>query len=172
MSGNPKQDQFQVKGAPKSTEHDQNLISSEGGRDTSEYQNSGHSSHFSKEKIWKPQMRDRPWPKSNHIWRWSRYISMPKFGPLHICVLMKMPGNLKLISFTNSKWHQNEENLQTVTTIYSNQFSRWSGYISIQNLIPFLPCVLTEMPWNPNLTHFTKSKWLQKEESQQTVTVM
>ena len=57
MPGNPKQDQFQVKGAPKSTEHDQNLISSEGGRDTSEYQNSGHSSHFSQGKIWKPQIR-------------------------------------------------------------------------------------------------------------------
>ena len=37
----------------------------------------------------------------------------------------------------------------------------------------FSPCVLREMLGKtPNLTHFTKSKWRQKEEMQQTMTII
>ena len=38
----------------------------------------------------------------------------------------------------------------------SNQFWRWSGYISMPNFRPFLPCVLLRMHKIPNLTCFTK----------------
>ena len=34
---------------------------------------------------------NRPWPKSNHFWRWSGYISMQKFPP---CILWEMRRNL------------------------------------------------------------------------------
>ena len=54
----------------------------------------------------------------------------------------------------------------------SNFFCRWWGYISRQNFRPFPPCILQEMPRNPNLTHFTMSKWSQKKENQQTVTII
>ena len=35
---------------------------------------------------------NRPWPRTNQFWRWSRYISMQNFRPFPLCVLQEMPG--------------------------------------------------------------------------------
>ena len=40
----------------------------------------------------------------------------------------------------------------------TNQFWRWSRYISMQNLRPFPPCILREMPGNPKFDPFHKVK--------------
>ena len=85
----------QVKVQPKwgkSTDLDQNLISSESGQDTPECKISGHSSRQSAEhirttKIWpvslsqnaiKMRKTNKLRPKSNQFWTWSRYMSIPK----------------------------------------------------------------------------------------------
>ena len=57
----------------------------------------------------------RPWQKSNHFWGWSGYICTPNFRPFFPRVLTKIAGNLKLISFTKSKWHQNEDKQRVLT---------------------------------------------------------
>ena len=108
------------KGAPKwgkSTEHNQNPISSEGGRDTSACQNSGHSSHvFSRKglesQIWpvslsqsgaKRRKINRPWPKCNQFSSWSKYISLPNFRLLLPCILKKTPRNPEFYQFHQVK---------------------------------------------------------------------
>ena len=79
-------------------------------------------------------------------------------------------GNLTC--FTKSKCHQSEENQQTViqNVISWIQFQWWSGYISMLNLRPLLPCVPKKIPETPNLNCFTKSKCCQNEENQDTMT--
>ena len=85
----------QVKMQPKwgkSTDPDQNLISSKSGQDTPACKISGHSSRHSSEHIRNPQIwpvslsqnaikmrkTNELSPQSNQFWTWSRYISMPK----------------------------------------------------------------------------------------------
>ena len=91
----------------KLTECEQNLISSEGSQHTSACQISDHSSHalsrkyletpnltcFAGSKCLRMSKINRPWPKSNHPWRWWGYISMSSFRPPFPCVLLKIPGN-------------------------------------------------------------------------------
>ena len=102
----------------KSTDHDHNLISSQGDQDTSTCQISGNSSHV-----------------------FSR----------------KCPETSTLTCFSNSKRRQNEENSNRPWP-KSNQFWRWSGYISMSNFRAFLPCVLQKMPRNHNFDLFNKVK--------------
>ena len=66
---------------------------------------------------------------------------------------------------------QNGAKMRKINRIWPkcNQFQRWSGYITMLNFRPFLPCVLKKIPKNPNLTCFTKSKWRQNEAYQQTM---
>ena len=42
---------------------------------------------------------NRPWPRTNQLWRWSRYISMQNFRPFPPCVLQDMPVNSKFDLF-------------------------------------------------------------------------
>ena len=77
------------KNCAKISGHDQNLISSEGGQDTSACQISGHSFH---------------------------------------AVSRKSPEAQYLTYFTKSKWHQNDENQQTMTKI--STVLMWLRYIS------------------------------------------
>ena len=49
----------------------------------------------------KMRKTDRLWQKSYQFWRWSGYISMPSLRSFLLCVLKKMPGNLKFDQFHN-----------------------------------------------------------------------
>ena len=100
----------------KSTDCDQNLISSEGGHDTSVNKISSHSSmpspeHAQKHQIWpvslsqsgaKTRKINRPWQKFSQFWRWpkgrhsqttpsapSHPLRYPRtgVGPTHLCLL-------------------------------------------------------------------------------------
>ena len=62
-----------------------------------------------------------------------------------------------LACFAKSKRCQNEENTNRPWP-KSNQFWRWSGYISMSNFRAFLPCVLQKMPGNHNFDLFNKVK--------------
>ena len=124
------------KGAPqwgKSTERDQNRISSEGGQDSSACKISGYSLHAFSGKcpetlIWpvslsqsdtKSRKINWPWPKFHPFWRWSGYVSMQNFTLFPPCVLRKCQETPNLTRFTKSKWRQKKENQQTATIIYS-----------------------------------------------------
>ena len=81
----------------KSTNCDNNLISSESAQDKSACKISGHSLHaftgkcpettnltrFIKLKWRQRREINRPWPKSNQFWRWSGYINMQTFRLFH-----------------------------------------------------------------------------------------
>ena len=51
----------------------------------------------------------RPWPKSHQLCRWSRYTSMPNFGPFLQCVL-RMPKKTQFLSFLGPLEGQNLAN--------------------------------------------------------------
>ena len=111
------QDTSACKIAPKlekSPDRNHNLISSEGGQDTAPYYISGHS--------------------------------------LHVCS-RKCPETPNLTRFTKSKLCQNHKNSNRPWP-WTNQFWRWSRYISMQNFRTFPPCVLQEMPRNPKFDPF------------------
>ena len=48
---------------------------------------------------WSQLKINRPWPRTNHFWRWSGYISVLNFRPFPPCVLQEMPGNPKFDPF-------------------------------------------------------------------------
>ena len=94
----------QVKIAPKSTDH----------KDTSACQIAGHSFNASSTKcientqIWpisisqicaKLMKINRPWPLSNHCWRWLGYKCMTNFRPFLPCIQYKIPRNHKFLPF-------------------------------------------------------------------------
>ena len=61
------------------------------------------------------------------------------------------------------------QNSAKMTKVYrpwprTNQFWRWSRYISMQNFRPFPPCVLQDMPGNPKFDPFYKVKIVPKLE--------
>ena len=63
---------------------------------------------------------------------------------------MRSPGNArkpKIWSVSLSQSHAKRRKINRPWP-QSNQFWRWSGYISMQNFRPFPPCVLREMPGN------------------------
>ena len=84
----------------KSTDHDQNLISSEGGQDTSACQSSGHSSLGSPENVWswnlvcftkskwcQNEENQQMMTKILSALKWSGYISMSNFGPFKVTAI-------------------------------------------------------------------------------------
>ena len=94
----------------KSTDHDPNLISSEGGQDPSAHHISGHSSlvfswecpettnltSFTKSKCHQNKEDQQTVTKilSVEFWRWSGYISTSNFRPFLLWGFKEMPGNL------------------------------------------------------------------------------
>ena len=52
---------------------------------------------------WSQLKINRPWPRTNQFWRWSRYISMQNFRPFPPCVLQEIPGNPKFDPFHQVK---------------------------------------------------------------------
>ena len=97
----------------KSTDHDQNLISSEGVQDTSGCKILGYCLHafsgkcpetpnstqFTKSKWHQKEQNRKQWPKSNQFWRWSGYISRQNFRLFPSCVLREIPENRKFDPF-------------------------------------------------------------------------
>ena len=69
----------------------------------------------------------RPWPKCNQFHRWSGNISMSNFKPFLLCVLKKRKPHIWPVSLS-----QNGAKMRKINRWWpkSNQFSRWSGYIS------------------------------------------
>ena len=63
----------------------------------------------------------------------------------------KMPGNPNLTHFTQSIKIRKINQLWSL----SNQFWRWSGYISMQNVRPFPQWVLQEMIIKPQIWHIS-----------------
>ena len=115
MHWNPKFDPFHgvTPKGQKSTDHDQNVISYEGGQDSSACKVSGFSLHVFSRKCPEPpnltritksnstkiRKINRTWLWSNHWWRWSRYISMQNFRLFPSCLLQEMPENHKFDLF-------------------------------------------------------------------------
>ena len=66
----------------------------------------------------------------------AEYINKPNLRPFLPCVLKKMPGNRKFGLFHSVK---NTTKMRKINRRWpkSNQFSRWSGYISMSNFWPF-----------------------------------
>ena len=81
---------------------------------------------------------NRPWPGTNQFWRWSRYISMQNFRPF---LPMPSPGNARKPQIWPVSLSQNSAKITTINRPWpgTNQFWRWSRYISMQNFRPFLP---------------------------------
>ena len=157
-----------------------NIISSEGDQDTAACKLSGHSFYeFSrqcpKNPIW-PVSLFKITPKWKNQQTMTIIYSVLKVARIHLCAKvqaipsMRSPGNArKPVSPSQNSGKIKEINRPWPLTY---QFWRWAGYISMQNFRPFPWCVLREMPGTPNLTRFTKSKWHQKEENQQTMTII
>ena len=115
----------------KSTEDEQNLISSEGGQG-SRYFSIPNFSHafsrkcleslnftcFTKSKCHQTRKIHRRWPKSDQFWRYLGYIHRPNFRPFLRSIHKKCPETTNLIRFTNSKYCQHEENQQTIPEIW------------------------------------------------------
>ena len=101
--------------AGNSTTYDQNLASSEDGRDTSACKIACHFFQvFSKQcpettnltvslsqNCANVRKIDKPWPNSNQFWRWPGYISMLNLRPLLPCVLRIMQETI-FTRFTKS----------------------------------------------------------------------
>ena len=80
----------------------------------------------------------RLWLTCNEFWA---YISMPNIRPLFPCVVKKMSGNLKFNQLhSRASLNQTGSKLCKINKPWpkSNQFWRWSRYISIPNFRPFL----------------------------------
>ena len=93
---------------------------------------------------------------------------MTNFGLFLSYIVMRMPAKLHIWLVSLS---QNGAKMRKTNRPWpkSNQFQMWSGYISMSNFRPLLPWVLKKITEIPNLTCFTKSKWHQNDEYQQTV---
>ena len=121
----------------KSTDRDWNLISFEGREDTSTCQNSGHASHVDQFH----QVKVAPkWSESRDY----NLISSEGGQDISTCNISVHSFHLfpekcletpNLICFTKSKWCKRRK----IDTPWpkSNQFWRWSGYISMPNCRPF-----------------------------------
>ena len=135
MPGNCKFDLFHLvtvlPKSVKSTDCDQDVISSKGGQDTPACPTLDIPFIHSYENPWKPQIspvslsqigtkmrkNNRLWPKSNHVWRSSgtstcQISSHSSHGFSRICQEMT-----NLTCFTEPKSSQNEENQQNMTKI-------------------------------------------------------
>ena len=94
---------------------------------------------------------NRPWPRTNQFCRWSRYISIQNFRP-YMC----SPGNARKPQIWPVSPSQNCAKIRKIDRPWprTNQFWKWSRYISVQNFRSFPPCILWEMPGNPKFDPF------------------
>ena len=89
----------------------------------------------------------------NQFWKWSGYISMQNFRPFPQWVFPENAWKLQIWPVSLS------QNSTKITKInrpwpWTNQLWRWSRYIIVQNFRPFPPCVLRQMPGNPQFDPF------------------
>ena len=73
---------------------------------------------------------------------------------------MRSPGNARKPQIWPVSLSQNSAKITKTNRLWprTNQFWRWSRYISMHNFRPFLRCVLQEMPRNPK---FDPSHWVE-----------
>ena len=117
----------------------------------------------------KTRKTNRPWPKYNQYQRWSGYISMSNFKLFLPCGVKKIPELPHLTRFAKSKWCQNEENQQTVATMYSVlKVVRIHQHVQFEAIPPL--CSQEKARKSLILVFFTMSKCHQNEENEQTVT--
>ena len=69
---------------------------------------------------------------------------------------MCSPGNARNPQILHVTRSQNSTKIRTINRpwLWSIQFWRWSGYISMHNFRPIPPCVLREMPGTPKFDPF------------------
>ena len=79
---------------------------------------------------------------------------------------MRSPGNARKPQIWPVSLSQNSAKIRKINRPWpsTNQFWRWSRYISVQNCRPFPPCVLREMPGNPKFDPFHWVKIVPKLE--------
>ena len=167
MPRNPKCDPFhKVKVAPKagkSTDHDQHLISIEGGQDTPACQIAGCSLHafsgkcpeipnlarFTKSKWHQKEENQQTMIKISSDWK---VVRIHQHAKLQAIPSMRSPGNARKPHIWPISLNQSRAKRRKINRPWpnSNQFWRWSGYISMQNCRPFPPCNFLEMPGNPS----------------------
>ena len=94
-----------------------------------------------------------PWPKSDQFWKWSGCISIQNFRLFPLYILREMPRNHKIWPLSLSKNSAKRRKINRLS-LWTNQYWRWSGYISMQNFRPFHPCILQEMPGNHKFDPF------------------
>ena len=114
----------------KSTDHDPELISTEGGQDTSACKISGHSLHA--------------------------FFEIHQRAKFQAISSIRSPGNARKPQIWPVSLSQNSAKIRKMNRPWplTNQFWRWSRYISMQNFRPFPPCVPREMPGNPKFDPF------------------
>ena len=98
---------------------------------------------------------NRPWPWTNQLWKWSRYIIVQNFRPFPLCVLRQMPGNPKFDLFHQVKI---VPKLQKSTDRGNKLINSEGGQDTSACKISghFLHAFSGKCPETPNLTHFTK----------------
>ena len=105
-------------------------------------------------------------PKCSPDWRLLGYISMPKFRPFLPCVHKERPRNLKFDQFhfkvvpKGGKSTDHDWNLNSSEGGQNTPACQISGHS--------FHTFSRKCPETSNFTGFTKSKWCQKEENQQT----
>ena len=111
------------------------------------------------------------WSLSYSFWRWSGYTSMQNVRPFRQWVLQTMTRNPKFGAFHYDKI---VPKLEKSTDQDYNLIISVGGQDTSACRIPghSLHAFSRKCPETPNLTRFTKSKWRQKEENQQTVTII
>ena len=69
---------------------------------------------------------------------------------------MRSPGNARKPQIWHVSLRQNSAKITKINRLWpkTNQFWRWSRYISMQNFRLFPPCILQEMPGNPKFDPF------------------
>ena len=79
---------------------------------------------------------------------------------------MRSPGNARKPQIWPVSLSQNCAKIRKINRLWpqTNQFWRWSRYISMQNLRPFPPCIFLEMPGNPKFDPFHSVKIAPKLE--------
>ena len=129
------------------------------------------------ENAWKPQI----WPVSlcqnstkiikNHqtvtmILSILKVVRIQQHTIFQAIPSMRSPGNARKPQILPVSRSQNSAKITKVNRQWprTNQFWRWSRYISMQNFRPFPPCVLQDMPGNPQFDPFHEVKIVPKLE--------
>ena len=77
---------------------------------------------------------------------------------------MRSPGNVQKPQIWPVSLSQNSAKITKINRPWprTNQFRRWSRYMSVQNLRPYPPCVLQEMSGNPKFDPCQNSAKIRK----------